>query len=421
MTKKKDKKKIKLPEDGSIPDELYTNPDEVFKTLLDDIKDAIDPSGSLKKNSKLDTNPKNKTKSDQDNSSEIHISGRIDNFLFGAMKDPYFQEFQNSNQVFNDLSKTKENFLESFFSLFLEINPFENKTNLEIFNESVDVNKLKKFCPHFYNIYQTILPESLESKEIVNKDGETYLKTENIRSTEYDHYSFLEEILDSPSHLSQNTNPKVDNQFRVFSNDLFIEIFNDGKKIEEGQLGKFLDLKEAELDDDFNFKYSDKQKEAFDNLTKNKLSYWDIRPAAATKQNSIRHDGFWPIGFFKFVFGNSPELFKEGINLYGIYENFLKYKSEKEVKICFSNVSKCIFKFPEKIDFEKLIFLRCGLDEVCRSAAINYDDNTNLFNYIAYNGELIKPEETISGDKGIDLQFCLEPNNHPDFCELFFD
>ena len=170
MTKKKDKKKIKLPEDGSIPDELYTNPDEVFKTLLDDIKDAIDPSGSLKKNSKLDTNPKNKTKSDQDNSSEIHISGRIDNFLFGAMKDPYFQEFQNSNQVFNDLSKTKENFLESFFSLFLEINPFENKTNLEIFNESVDVNKLKKFCPHFYNIYQTILPESLESKEIVNKD-----------------------------------------------------------------------------------------------------------------------------------------------------------------------------------------------------------------------------------------------------------
>ena len=49
------------------------------------------------------------------NNSEIHISGRIDNFLFGAMKDPYFQEFQNSNQVFNDLSKTKENFLESFF------------------------------------------------------------------------------------------------------------------------------------------------------------------------------------------------------------------------------------------------------------------------------------------------------------------
>ena len=79
------------------------------------------------------------------NNSEIHISGRIDNFLFGAIKDPYFQEFQNSDQVFKDSLKTKQNFLESFFSLFLENNPFENKTNLEIFNESVDVNKLKNF------------------------------------------------------------------------------------------------------------------------------------------------------------------------------------------------------------------------------------------------------------------------------------
>ena len=45
------------------------------------------------------------------NNSEIHISGRIDNFLFGAMKDPYFQEFQNANQVFKDSSKTKQDFL----------------------------------------------------------------------------------------------------------------------------------------------------------------------------------------------------------------------------------------------------------------------------------------------------------------------
>ena len=45
------------------------------------------------------------------NTSEIHISGRIDNFLYGAMKDPYFQEFQNSNQVFKDSSKTKQDFL----------------------------------------------------------------------------------------------------------------------------------------------------------------------------------------------------------------------------------------------------------------------------------------------------------------------
>jgi hypothetical protein len=79
------------------------------------------------------------------NNSEIHISGRIDNFLFGSIKDPYFQEFQNSNQVFNDLSKTKQNFLESFFSLFLENNPFEKKTNLEILMKVLMLINYKNF------------------------------------------------------------------------------------------------------------------------------------------------------------------------------------------------------------------------------------------------------------------------------------
>ena len=124
--------------------------------------------------------------------------------------------------------------------------------------------------------------------------------------------------------------------------------------------------------------------------------------------------------YFKFIMGTSSKLLDQKYWWQNMHK-YYQYEFTREVRVLFSNVSKCIFKFPEKIDFEKLIFLRCGLDEVCRSAAINYDDNTNLFNYIAYNGELIKPEETISGDKGIDLQFCLEPNNHPDFCELFFD
>ena len=354
------------------------------------------------------------------NNSEIHISGRIDNFLFGAIKEPYFQEFQSSDQVFKDSSKTKQDFLQSFFSLFLENNPFEKKTNLEIFNESIDVNKLQKLCPHFYKIYQTVLPESLESKKIVNKDGEAYLKTENIRSTEYDYYSFLEGILDSPSHLSQNTNPKVDNQFRVFSNDLFIEIFSDGKKIEEGQLGEVLALKEVELDDDFNFKYSQKQKEANDSFNKKKLSYWDVDPSATTMQNSIRYDGFWPLNYFEFVLGNSPELFDKKNNFFAVANNHFKFDRAREVKVIFSNMSKCIFALNEKIDFEKLSFLRCGLDENCRSASINYDDNINIFNFLAYNGELIKPNEIISSDKGI--QISLTENNdtkQPAFYELF--
>ena len=173
------------------------------------------------------------------NSSEIHISGRVDNFLFGKIKDPYFDELEKSGEVFKDNKKDNQLFLEKFFSLFLENDPFSDKTNLQLFEELIDNNKFLQHCPNFYKIYLTVLPESHENKELVKKNKEFYLKSEEIRSIEYDHYSFLEEVIDSPSHLSQNTNPEVDNQFRVFSNELLIEIFTDGKKLRKQHLMNF--------------------------------------------------------------------------------------------------------------------------------------------------------------------------------------
>ena len=359
---------------------------------------------------------------DQNKSSEIHISGRIDNFLFGKIKEYYFDELEKSGEVFKDNKKNNQLFLQKFFSLFLENDPFSDKTNLQLFEELIDNKKFFQHCPNFYKIYLTVLPEAHKNKEIINKNKELYLKSEEIRSTEYDHYSFLEEVLDSPSHLSQNTNPEVDNQFRVFSGELLIEIFTEGKKIEKATLGEFLSLKDAELDDNFDFKYSDKQKKALNNLTKKKLSNWDLQPTAVSKYNSIRYDGFWPKDFFKFVLGNSPELYDKNKNLFAVVNDNFQYDNSKEVRVMFSNMSKCLFTINEKIDFENLSFLRCGLEEYCRSASINYDDNTNLFNFLAYNGKIIKPDETIFSDKGIQIN--LMKNNdttQPAFYELFID
>ena len=163
---KKDKKKIKLPEDGSIPDELFTNPDEVFDSLLDDIKEAVDSTGNLNKG--------NNKSSDQSKSSEIHISGRIDNFLFGKIKDPYFDELEKSGEVFKDNKKDNQLFLEKFFSLFLENDPFSDKTNLQLFEELIDNKKFLQHCPNFYKIYLTVLPEAHKNKEIVKKNKELY-------------------------------------------------------------------------------------------------------------------------------------------------------------------------------------------------------------------------------------------------------
>lgn len=340
------------------------------------------------------------------NTSEIHISGRIDNFLFGKIKDPYFDEIKKSKDVFKDNQKNNQLFLEKFFSLFLENNHFSNKTNLELFEDIVDTTKLFQFCPNFYKIYSTILPENHTNKEIVIKENETYLRTEEIRSNKYDYYSFLEEIIDSPSHLSENNNPNICNQFRVFSPELYIEVFDQGKKIHEGELGKFLELKDIrDLVMDDKYQFSDKQKKVFDKFKENKLSYFDITPVATTKHQCIQYDGFWPLDYFKFLMGDSPELFDEQTQLYQVANKHFQYFNEKEVRVTFSNVSKCVFKIEDKIDFEKLLLLRCGLDEVCRTVAINYNDDTNIFNFLAYDGKLLKPNEIIFRDKGISIDF----------------
>ena len=411
MTNKKDKKKIKSPKDGSAPEELFTNPDKVFDSLLDDIKEAVDPTGIL--------NDINNKTSDQNKSSEIHISGRIDNFLFGKIKEHYFDELEKSAEVFKDNKKDNQLFLQKFFSLFLENDPFSDKTNLQLFEELIDNKKFFQHCPNFYKIYLTVLPDTHENYE-------------EIRSTEYDHYSFLEEVIDSPSHLSQNTNTEVDNQFRVFSPDLFIEVYSEGKKIHEGELGKFLDLKNVQdqitdTEEDDNL-LSDKQKKVLLNFNQNKYGYNDIytsRIVSRGKNKIVHYENFWPIDYFQFTMGKSSKLLDPKY-WWQNFEKYYQYEFKKEVRVTFSNVSKCIFKFPEKIDFEKLSLLRCGSEEPCREEAINYNDEINLFNFIAYDGKLIKPEETIYRDKGIDLSLTSRNTQHdndsqPRFFTLFID
>ena len=70
------------------------------------------------------------------------------------------------------------------------------------------------------------------------------------------------------------------------------------------------------------------------------------------------------------------------------------------------------------------MFLRCGLDEGLRNYEINYGDDINLFNYIAYDGVLLTPEETIFRDKGIQINPTLRDGDddlQPGFCALFID
>jgi hypothetical protein len=346
---------------------------------------------------------------------EIHITGRIDSFVFGALKETYFEEFKNSHLVLKDGGKNGD-FLEKMFSLFLENNPFTDKSNLEIFNDSIDLKKFKKNCPNFYAIYETLLANGYEDRELVTKDDDVYLKTTAVRSTLYEHYSFLKEIIDSPN---------FSNPLRVFSTDNFIEIFTNQEKSSEGQLDEFLKLSEVgdeDMDDNYEFIYSEKQESSLEKLANNKYGFpWDLRPIAKTKQGSLQLDGFWPIDFFKFVLGGSSELYE---GLYSVMHQHYQYQRDREIRVVFSNVSRCVFKIDTDLDYEKLMFLRCGLDEGLRNYEINYGDDINLFNYISYDGLLLTPEETIFRDKGIEISPTLRDGDgdlQPAFCSLFID
>jgi hypothetical protein len=219
--------------------------------------------------------------------------------------------------------------------------------------------------------------------------------------------------------------PNFSNPLRVFSTDNFIEIFTNQEKSSEGQLDEFLKLSEVgdeDMDDNYEFIYSDKQESSLEKFAKNKYGFpWDLRTIARTKQGSLQLDGFWPIDFFKFVLGDSSELYE---GLYSVIHQHYQYQRDREIRVVFSNVSRCVFKIDTDLDYEKLMFLRCGLDEELRNYEINYGDDINLFNYISYDGLLLTPEETIFRDKGIDISPTLRDGDgdlQPAFCSLFID
>ena len=362
---------------------------------------------------------------------EIHISGDIDSFLFGKLKDEYYTEVEKSQVCFKDITKTPNDFINIFFSLFLENDPFNGSTNLEVFKQQIELSKFEKNCPEFFKIFKTIWQNPIKEENLATDPitSELGVKTEYIRSSEWSIHSFLEEILDSPSHLSQNNDPNFCNQLRVFWSGNFIEIFSNGKKTEEGQLDKFLSLKEQNDDLAYfnvNFKFTDKQKAAFNNLKNNKLSCYNnhFNPIATTKSRSVQIDGLWPSHFFKFVLGDSPDLFEIEKFGYKVHKKHMKYDNKREIRVIFSNVSKCKFLIEDQIDFEKLQFLRYGTEEICRKSALQYDDNVMKFNAIAYDGKLIKPEETIYSDKGIVIDLMSKNNQYfgyPSLYDLFID
>lgn len=74
-------------------------------------------------------------------------------------------------------------------------------------------------------------------------------------------------------------------------------------------------------------------------------------------QNSIRYDGFWPLNYFEFVLGNSPELFNKKNNFFAVANNHFKFDRAREVKVIFSNIRNNyeFFKLKNKVICSKTL------------------------------------------------------------------
>ena len=418
-------------------------------------------------------------------SSEIHISGEIDNLLFGYLKDPYYAELEKSICCFHAPQQKEDDFLKIFFSLFLENDIFSEDTNLQKFEKSIDIKKLERYCPKFYTIYQTILSQEETEHTLLDTSGqensnpfidmlhdtladlekespflgdeftkkvqeqekkfdEPMVKTKKIRSTIYTIETFLEEILESPSHPLQNTDPNFDNQLRMFNGSHQIEFYEDGKKIEKSTLEDYF-KKNEQRRIDFEF---DEEKNLIDfyedtipnnpdqvrELTHKLLNI--ISPilkfgsnVCQNKDGSIFYEYGQPIHYINFFFG-SLEGAKDPANFPNLWWEFkkIKYHREREVRVQFYNVSKIIYKIPCKIQRSKLAFLDYG----CESSRFGFNDiidcNSNVnFNYIAYDGNVIKPEEIFFRDKGIRIDLTrterarMREENLPDLWGLTID
>ena len=388
--------------------------------------------------------------------SEIHISGEIDNLLFGYLKDPYYAELEKSINCFHVAQQTPDDFLKIFFSLFLENDIFSEDTNLQKFEKSIDIIKLERYCPNFFAIYQTILPQEETERTLLDTSGqenpnpfidmlhdtladlekespylgdeytkkiqerekkfdEPMVKTEKIRSTTYTIHTFLEEILDSPSHPSQNTDPSFDNQLRMFNGSHLIEFYEDGQKIEESTLEEYFkknDRKEIDFEFDEEKKlidfYEDNipdnpdQARELTNKLLNVFSpiYQFGSKIYKHKDGSIFYDNGEPTHFINFFF-NGLQGYQESILKKDQFKD-IKYYREREVRVQFYNVSKIIYKIPKKIQRNKLTYIIYGiLWENERFKYIDYGPSSVAFNYIAYDGIIVKPEEIFYRDKGI--------------------
>ena len=388
--------------------------------------------------------------------SEIHISGEIDNLLFGYLKDPYYAELEKSINCFHVAQQTPDDFLKIFFSLFLENDIFSEDTNLQKFEKSIDIIKLERYCPNFFAIYQTILPQEETERTLLDTSGqenpnpfidmlhdtladlekespylgdeytkkiqerekkfdEPMVKTEKIRSTTYTIHTFLEEILDSPSHPSQNNDPSFDNRLRMFNGSHLIEFYEDGQKIEESTLEEYFkknDRKEIDFEFDEEKKLIDFYEDNIpDNpdqareLTNKLLNVFSPIYQFGSKiykhnDGSIFYDNGEPIHFINFFF-NGLQGYQESILKKDQFKD-IKYYREREVRVQFYNVSKIIYKIPEKIQRNKLAYIIYGiLWENERFKYIDYGPSGVAFNYIAYDGIIVKPEEIFYRDKGI--------------------
>ncbi|MAJ06911.1 MAG: hypothetical protein CL827_08665 [Crocinitomicaceae bacterium] len=272
---------------------------------------------------------------------QITLSGRIPNYLFGNLKQDYFEECTKAIEFTSDKANSVGEFLSMVYDTTLD-NGFDNF--LEIFKENIDFEKFKANCPLLY--------------EFIN----------GVESGDYSYYQFYEMVLEAS-----------DEEIHFIEDDVLISItVNNEKIILEQRLRDFLG------DSDWLDESDENSMQIVKSFWKENRTYFDLHPDT-NEFNAYKCE-------------NDVLLLSEWIAPEQLKPYLL---NERNVTVQHDNIVDFNFYFEvEDFKLSHLGFLQFGGGEDFHESAAKY-----IGSYLFYNNLKLESEIIIHRDKGFTIEY----------------
>ncbi len=281
---------------------------------------------------------------------EITLSGRIPKYFFGRVKALYQDELKTVLSISDESIETEQDFLQTLLKTTLEEREAERKN----FRDLVPMDQLEENCPELFKLL------------------------EEIEEYDLDHFGLYDAIFDTAEYWQCGTG-----FISFFEDDCKISIsINGNEVIKDKSFGEFAKNESSYHTE--NIPENDNEKHLFNSLKKfievNSEEFGlpeDIGIGINNEGSTFCETWFTPPSF--------ESICERDFSVTILHNDIIDYTFYIET---------------EKFDFKKLMFLTYA-----NYADFRENSLTTLANYIAYDNEIIQPDESWHRDKGIELEY----------------